>query len=347
MSKHTEHSEHGDPADHGHGDHDHDHGDHGHGHGHDHAHHHDLRAASHRALWLALGVLGVFFVVELVGGILTNSLALLSDAFHLLTDVAAVALALVAQWFARKPSSSRRSYGYRRVEILAAQFNGFTLMLVAAYILYEAWIRLLDPPVVASWPMIIVATIGLVAQLVTAMVLGKAKGESLNVKGAYMHALTDAIQSLGVVAAGLIMAFTGWYLADPIISVLLGLMVGYSGLRLLIEASHVLIEGTPEEVDLDRIASQLRQAPGVTEVTDLHAWSLTSGYNALSAHVVADLDELGHGFDALRRRLDEELRRDHPIHHVTLQIELDCHKCQLAGCCGWLEREGEAHEAHG
>jgi len=287
-------------------------------------------------------VLGVFFLVELVGGVLTNSLALLSDAFHLLTDVAAVALALVAQWFARRPSTSRRSFGYRRVEILAAQFNGFTLILVAVYILYEAWIRMLDPPQVHSWPMIVVATVGLVAQLIVALVLGKAKGESLNVKGAYLHALTDALQSVGVIVAGLIMAFTGWYMADPIVSVFLGLLVGYSGVGLLVEASHVLIEGTPPEVDLERIASQIRRAPGVAEVTDLHAWSLTSGYNALSAHVVAEVEELEGGFDGLRQRLDSDLRRNHPIHHVTLQVELDCKNCQISGCCGWLEEDRDA-----
>lgn len=333
----------------GHGpdrDHDHDHGS-GHGHGcdHGHGHSHDHRAASHKALWLALVILGVFFVVELVGGILTNSLALLSDAFHLLTDVAAVALALAAQWFAHKPSNAKNSFGYRRVEILAAQFNGFTLIVVAGYILYEAGIRLLDPPQVQSWPMIIVATVGLVAQLVTAMVLSRAKGESLNVKGAYLHAMTDALQSLGVIAAGLIMAFTGWYLADPLVSILLAVMVGWSGVHLLIEASHVLIEGTPAELDLDRIATQMQQTPGVSKVTDLHAWSLTSGYNALSAHVEAKVEALERsgGAEELRRRLDQALRKDHPIHHVTLQVELDCQGCEIKGCCGWLEGEGE-HE---
>ena len=288
-------------------------------------------------------VLGVFFVVEVVGGILTNSLALLSDAFHLLTDVAAVALALVAQWFARKPGTAQRSFGYRRVEILAAQFNGFTLILVAGYIIYEAWNRILDPPVVASWPMIIVATVGLVAQLITALVLSRAKGESLNVKGAYLHAMTDALQSLGVIAAGLIMAFTGWFLADPIVSILLALMVGWSGVHLLIEASHVLIEGTPAELDLDAIAAQMEQTPGVSKVTDLHAWSLTSGYNALSAHVEANSEALDHsvGFDDLRRRLDLALREAHPVHHVTLQLELDCRGCEIKDCCGWLAEEGD------
>jgi len=324
--------------------HDHDH-DHDHGCSHGHGHSHDYRAASRKALWLALVILGVFFVVEVVGGILTNSLALLSDAFHLLTDVAAVALALVAQWFARKPSTAQRSFGYRRVEILAAQFNGFTLIIVAGYILYEAWIRLLDPPEVHSVPMIAVATVGLVAQVITAVVLSRAKGESLNVKGAYLHAMTDALQSLGVIAAGLIMLFTGWYLADPIVSILLAGLVGYSGVRLLVEASHVLIEGTPEELDLDRIARRMEQVPGVSKVTDLHAWSLTSGYNALSAHVEARADamETRGGFDELRRRLDRALRDEHPIHHVTLQIELDCKGCEITDCCGWLNEEG-AHE---
>ena len=316
---------------------DHDHG-HGHSHDHGHDHSHDFRQASSKALRLALVVLGVFFVVELVGGVLTNSLALISDAAHLLTDVAAVALALVAQWFARKPGNSSRSYGYRRVEILAAQFNGFTLILVALYIGYEAWHRLQAPPVVNSWPMIIVATVGLVAQLITAIILSKAQGESLNVRGAYLHAMTDAVQSVGVVITGLIMAFTGWYLADPIISVIIGVLIAGSGAKIIWEATHVLIEGTPKEVDLDRIAQMMQQTPGVARVTDLHAWSLTSGYNALSAHLESapELDDMGH-LEQLRRRLVGRLCSDFPLQHVTLQIERECDQCNT-GCCKWLKQ---------
>ncbi len=282
-------------------------------------------------------VLGVFFVVEVVGGVLTNSLALISDAAHLLTDVAAVALALVAQWFAAKPGDSARSFGYRRVEIVAAQINGLTLILVAVYIGYEAWQRFSAPPEVLSWPMIAVASVGLVAQLITAVVLGRAQGESLNVRGAYVHAMTDAVQSVGVVGVGLLMAFTGWYIADPIVSVLIGLLIAYSGGKILWEATHVLIEGTPRELDLDEIAAVMRAVPGVVRVTDLHAWSLTSGYNALSAHVEASPDLQHEGYDVLRRHLTEDIISRFSVQHVTLQVERGCDLCR-SGCCAWLEQ---------
>jgi len=310
-------------------EHDHDHG-HEHGHG-------PLRQASGRALWGSLAILGTFFVVELIGGFLTNSLALLSDAGHLLTDVAAIGLALFAQWFARKPSSAERSFGYRRVEILAALANGLTLLLIALYIGIEAWQRFQAPQPVLGLPMIIVASAGLLAQLGAALVLRRAQKESLNVRGAYVHAMTDAIQSIGVVAGGVLMLFTGWFLVDPLISVLLGLLIAYSGSKIIFEATHVLIEGTPRELNLGRVAELIQATPGVSRVTDLHAWSLTSGYNFLSAHIEAapSPDDAGH--NTLRRKLTVALCQQFPLQHVTLQIEEKCELCQSAACCGWLD----------
>lgn len=300
-----------------------------------HPHHHP-RHASTRALRIALVLLGTFFVVELIGGLLTNSLALVSDAFHLLSDVAAVGLALVAQWFATRPPSALRSFGYRRFEILAAQLNGFTLLLVAAFIAAEAGQRILDPPEVLGWPMVTVAALGLIAQLVTTIVLHRAKGESLNVKGAYLHAMTDAVQSAGVVASGVVIILTGWYLADALVSVLIALLVGYSGLKIIIEATHVLIEGTPKEVDLDQIARTLQQTPGVVRVTDLHAWSLTTGYNALSAHVEAVPDTRDSSFQGLLSTLTRRLCEGFPVHHITLQIEQSCTLCDDRPCGDWI-----------
>jgi cobalt-zinc-cadmium efflux system protein len=311
-----------------------------HRHEHDHgSDHHQLRRASGRALRIALAVLGTFFVVELLGGYLTNSLALISDAFHLLSDVAAVGLALFAQWFAAKPPSSSRSYGLRRVEILAALLNGFTLLLVAIYIAVEAYKRVFDPPEVLGWPMVIVAGVGLVAQLITALALGRAKGESLNVRGAYLHAMTDAIQSAGVVASGVVIILTGWYAIDPIVSVLIGVLVAYSGVKIIIEATHVLIEGTPKDVDLDQIARAIQQTPGVVQVTDLHAWSLTTGYNALSAHVRAVPGDGDNSFQCLLKRLTKKLGSHFPLQHITLQIEQDCELCRGRPCGTWLEEE--------
>ena len=308
--------------------------DHGPGHG----SHADLRRASGRALRLALAVLATFLVVEFVGGLLTNSLALLSDAAHLLTDVVAVGLALFAQWFAQRPSSATRSFGYRRVEILAAQLNGFTLLAVAVFIAVEAYGRILAPPPVLGWPMMLVATAGLVAQAITAAVLARAQDESLNVRGAYLHAMMDAVQSVGVVAAGAVMLLTGWYVVDPIVSVVLGILVAYSGVKLLFEATHVLIEGTPRGMSLEQVARVMEGVPGVLRVTDLHAWSLTTGYNALSAHVVVEPGAAVGDHEALRLRLTRQLHDRFPLQHVTLQIEEQC-ACPVADCCTWLRSD--------
>jgi cobalt-zinc-cadmium efflux system protein len=305
----------------------------GHGCAHSHA---GLRQASGRALWSALVILAVFFVVELVGGILTNSLALISDAAHLLTDVAAIALALTAQWFARKSASARRSFGYRRVEIIAAQANGFTLILVAVYIFVEAWRRVHDPPQVLGLPMLVVAAVGLVAQLAATLVLRRACAESLNVRGAYVHALTDAIQSVGVLGAGAIILATGRNVVDPIISALIGIMVAWSGGKILAEATHVLIEGTPRELDLGRVAQLIESTPGVLRVGDLHVWALTSGYNVLSAHVAATPTAEDAGHELLRRELTARLCASFPIQHLTLQIERECELCRSSACCSWL-----------
>jgi cobalt-zinc-cadmium efflux system protein len=302
---------------------------------HDHAHR-DFRKASRRALIIALLLLSGIFVAELVGGLLSGSLALLADAGHLLTDVAALVLALLAQWFAQRPACAARSFGFRRVEILAALINGVTLWGIAGYIAYEAVVRLQHPPAVASLPMVIVATTGLVVQTIAAVVLAQASGESLNVKGAYVHAATDALQSAVVVVVGLLMLVTAWWLLDPIVSLLIAALIAWSGGKIAWEATHVLLEGTPAELDLLAIARHMCAMDGVSRVADLHAWSLTTGYNALSAHVLCDPELSGDERDALRRRLAEQLTRNFPVHHVTLQAETRCSLSDLQKCCEWL-----------
>jgi cobalt-zinc-cadmium efflux system protein len=305
--------------------------------------HHELhfhpadRRASRKALIGALIILGVFLVVEFVGGLLTNSLALLSDAAHLLTDVIAVALALVAQYLGGIPPSAQRSFGYRRLEIMAALINGLTLWVVAVFICIEAVERMLEPPEVRGGLMVAIAAAGFVAQALAAYVLSRASRESLNVKGAYIHALTDAVQSVGVVAAGVVIIFTGFTLVDPIVSVLIALLIVWSGGRIVLEAIHVLIEGTPPEVDLGRLATAVTDTPGVNRVTDLHAWSLTTGYNALSAHVVGEQELDAAGREALARELSALIRREFPIHHVTLQVERFCSMEQSSECAGWID----------
>jgi cobalt-zinc-cadmium efflux system protein len=325
--------------DHGHGHgHGHDHDrDHDHDHDHDHApHSHDFRQASRRALTLAGLLLATIFVVELVGGWIAGSLALLADAGHLLTDVAAVGLALLAQWFGKRPACATKSFGFRRVEILAAQLNGVSLWAIALVILYEAVTRLQDPPQVASTTMVLIATGGLVVQTVAALVLARAAGESLNVKGAYVHAATDAVQSAGVVITGLVMMFTGWWILDPLVSIAIALLIAWSGGKIVWEATHVLMEGTPSGVDLLEIAEAIHGIEGVTRVTDLHAWSITTGYNALSAHVETQPELSAEQREDLREELTHRLQRHFPLHHLTLQVETTCLLCRDGECTEWL-----------
>ncbi|MDD5306298.1 MAG: cation diffusion facilitator family transporter [Deltaproteobacteria bacterium] len=309
------------------------------------------RGASRRALWSALAILSVFMVVEVAGGLLTSSLALLSDAAHMLTDVAAVGLALFAQRIARRAPSPRRSYGYRRVEIVAALANGSVLWIMAALIVVVAVRRFADPPVIKGGLMIAVAVAGLVAQALAALTLARARHESLNVRGAYLHALTDAVQSVGVVAAGVVIVLTGFTLVDPIVSCLIALFIMWSGGKVVFEALHVLLEGTPREIDLEALARAMQGSPGVASVTDLHAWSLTTGYNALSAHVVACEGSGADDRERIREELTDLLRREFHIHHATLQVEKSCRMGGDAGCCGdWLDRangEGSSNRPNG
>lgn len=307
-------------------------GHHDHGHG----HHHDYRAASRRVLSIALVLLTVIFVAELVGGLISGSLALLADAAHLLTDVAAIILALVAQWFATRPACATRSFGFRRVEILAALINGITLWGISGYIVYEAVIRMQAPPAVSSVPMILIAAVGLVVQTVAAVVLAGAKGESLNVKGAYVHAATDAVQSAAVVMVGIAMWLTGWWLLDPIVSLAIAVLISWSGGKIVWEATHVLLEGTPPEVDLEAVAKEVAATEGVRAVADLHAWSITTGYNALSAHVLADPGLTAEQRERLREQLPARLTDGFPLHHITLQVERRCNLAEEQNCCGWL-----------
>ncbi|MCP4606696.1 MAG: cation transporter [Proteobacteria bacterium] len=325
---------------HSHGNDEHHHHDHDHEHDHDHHHdhHHLNREASKKSLLSAFFILSVFLVIEAVGGILSGSLALLSDAAHLITDVAAVALALFAQWFATRPPSPTRSYGYRRVEIVAALFNGLTLWVVAVYILIEGVERALDPQPIKAGMMLAVATAGLFAQIGAAAVLARGSSQSLNVRGAYIHALTDAVQSFGVIAAGLIIMFTGFTLIDPLISIAIGLLIIWSGGRVVLEAVHILLEGTPTDIDLEKLAKAMQRIPGVQKITDLHAWTITSGFNALSAHVVAEPSFDAADREELREHLNKMLRSDFSIHHSTLQVEKSCTMNDEDCCYEWIEQ---------
>jgi len=287
-------------------------------HAHHHGHHHH---GSRRRLALVLALTGAFLAVEVVAGLLTGSLSLLADAGHMLTDVAGLVLALAAMKFAERRPSPRRTYGYHRVEILAALTNALVLAAVAGYILAEAWERLRSPQPVASVPVLAVAAVGLLVNVAGALVLQRGARASLNVRGAYNEVLADALSSVGVIAGAAVITATGWFWVDPLVAVAIALFVVPRTFGLLREAVHVLLEGTPPEVDLAALRAAMEGVPGVKAVHDLHVWTLTSGIHALSAHAVLQ-EGAAHGtvLGTLRQRVVDGF----PISHVTVQLEERC-----------------------
>lgn len=282
-------------------------------------HQHAGAGAQHRSRLAIVFILtAVYLVAEVVGAIVTGSLALLADAAHMATDVAGLGLALFAIWFAERPAHSGKSYGYYRVEILAALVNGAVLLAVGGYVLYEAWQRFQDPPEVSGGAMIVVASVGLLVNLVGMALLRRGAGESLNVQGAFLEVVADALGSVAVVVAGIVLWTTGWWYADPLFSVGIGLFVIPRTLHLMSKAVNILMEGAPAGMDLDAVESALRSTRGVTEVHDLHVWSITSGIVALSAHARISPDTNG---DAVLDQMAQVLADQFDIHHTTIQIE--------------------------
>ena len=281
-------------------------------------HEHGGRTRNRKRLKVVLVLTSTFLVAEVVGGLLTGSLALLADAGHMLTDVGGLAMALIAMKFAERPPTPERTYGYHRVEILAAVANAVVLIVISAYILYEAYERFRNPPPVASRMMLVIALLGLVVNLIGVGLLREGSGESLNVKGAYFEVLSDLLSSVGVIAAAGVMWGTGWYWADPLVSAGIGLFILPRTWTLLKEGIGVLLEGTPADVDLEAVRQAMQSVPGVETVHDLHVWTITSGMNALSAHAalrdgVSGPDVL----EALRRCVTTRFK----IAHVTVQLE--------------------------
>ena len=268
-----------------------------------------------------LALTGGYLLVELLGGALTGSLALLADAAHMGTDVFGLALALFAVWLGARAPTPGRTYGAARAEILAAAVNAAVLVAAAGAILHEAWRRLQAPPEVQSLPMLAVAAVGLAVNLVGVGLLRGGAGESLNVAGAFQEVLADLLGSLAALAAGATMLLTGWWYADPLCSVAVALLVLPRTWRLLREAVHVLLEGTPAGVDLAAVRAALRAVPGVRAVHDLHVWSITSGSAALSAHVLLDGDPGGAARARLLSALGALLRERFGLAHTTLQLE--------------------------
>ena len=312
--------------DHGHDDHDdHGHDDHGHE-GHDHSAH--LRETSRRSLIFALVLISGFMIVEVVGGILSGSLALLADAGHMITDAAAIALALLALWVAGRPASVERTFGFHRAEVLAAMLNALSLWLIAAYIFFEAYHRIFeDTPEIEGGLMLVVGSIGLLVNVAAAFVLHRSAGHSLNVQGAYLHVIADLIGSVGVVLSGIIIVATGWVIVDPILSVLLGLLMIVSTWRLVVKVFNVLLEAVPEHIDVYALCHDMEVEEGVTVIHDVHVWTISSGYDALTCHVLVDPGMSTEDVDPLLRRLREIAMNKHGIGHVTIQVEQNVEGC--------------------
>jgi cobalt-zinc-cadmium efflux system protein len=276
------------------------------------------RDRERRALAATLVLLAAFAVVEVIGGLLTDSLALLADAGHMLSDVLAIALALGAIWLAQRPSTTRTTFGYKRAEILAALINGITLVAISALILFEAYRRLDDPPGVLGGWMLVVACTGLAVNGISALILHRGGGDSLNVSAAMRHVLADLLGSIGVIVAAVVILTTGWRYIDPLVSAAIALLILASSLPILRDSLRVLLEASPAGIDVAEVGNRIASMEGVKQVHDLHVWTITSGFPALSAHVMVGADEDCH---ARRRHVEAMLREEFGIDHSTLQVE--------------------------
>ena len=277
------------------------------------------RGRERQRLGAAIALTAVILVAEVVGGLLSGSLALLSDAGHMVADLSALVLALLALAFAERPASQRRTYGWYRLEILSALLNALLLLGVCGFIFHEAYQRILAPPAVQSGLVLVVGTIGLAVNLLAFFILSGSR-ESLNLRGAAMHVMADAISSVGVVASALVIRFTGWMQADAVVSAAIGIGIVLGAFRLLRESVDILLEATPQDVDPQEIVETLRQVSGVHAVHDLHVWSITSGMPALSVHLVVDRSWFQDGGGMLRVA-KEILMRRFGIDHTTIQVE--------------------------
>ena len=285
---------------------------------HDHGHEHSRRRADRRALSIALALISCFFVVEIVVGVLADSLAVLADAGHMLTDAGSLILALFAVWLAGRPPTPQRSFGYRRAEILAALVNGVTLVVVAVWIFVEAVGRLSDPPDVDGAWVLAVGAAGLVVNFAAAGVLHRGGSDSLNVRGALLHVLADLLGSVGVIVAGLLVLTTGWELADPLVAMVIAVLIVVSAWRLLRDSVAILLEAAPAGMSADGVGRAMLAVPQVVQVHDLHVWTITSGFPALSAHVLV---EPGADCHAIRRQIEVVLTERFDLGHTTLQVD--------------------------
>ena len=284
-----------------------------HAHGHSHAH-----EVSKKRLTLVLSITAIFMVVELVGGLISNSLALIADAAHMLTDVGALGLSLFVLWFSRRPARPEKTYGYLRLEILAALINGVTLVVIALAIFWQAYQRVLSPEPVEGPLMLGVSIAGLLVNIIAARLLHSSAGHNLNLRGAYLHVIGDLIGSVGAILAAILIITTGLMIADPIISVIVGMLVLYSSWKLVRESVDVLLESVPAHIDLLAVRKTIDEIPGVDQVHDLHVWTVTSGLICMSGHAVVQNPEQN---QRVLQDIHSALRDRFGISHITVQLE--------------------------
>ncbi len=302
----------------------HSHHDHHHNHSHSHGHHHH-GTGNKKALRLSFILIAAYMIVEVIAGILTNSLALLSDAGHMLSDAAALGLSYAALTFGEKKATLTKTFGYKRFEILAAFINGMTLVVISLYIFWEAYHRLMDPPEVASSGMLVISSIGLVVNIAAAFILMKGDTSgNLNVRSAFLHVLGDMLGSFGAIIAALLMMFFGWNIADPIASIIVALLIIISGWRVTKDSFHVLMEGTPANLDMNKIKETLLSLNHVNDVHDLHAWSITSDFPAFSCHLVVNPEA---NYDEVLASAKKLLHDHFHIDHTTIQLDKSDSRC--------------------
>ncbi|MCM3609760.1 cation diffusion facilitator family transporter [Planococcus sp. MERTA32b] len=308
---------------------------------HDHSHDH-THGANKKVLLVSFFIITGYMIIEAIGGFLTNSLALLADAGHMLSDSISLAIALIAFKLAEKAANHSKTYGYKRFEILAAAINGVTLIGVALYIFYEAIGRFANPPEVATTGMLIISAFGLLVNILVAWIMmrGGDTKDNLNMRGAYLHVLSDMLGSVGAISAALLIIFFGWGWADPAASVIVAALVLRSGYYVTKSSLHVLMEGTPPNIKIENIIHTIKKTKGVISVHDLHVWSITSGMNALSCHVVVGNQLTLAESEKMVQKIEHDLKHE-GINHVTIQMETDDHDHEDSILC--MDSRGHRH----
>jgi cobalt-zinc-cadmium efflux system protein len=300
---------------------------------HDHGHDVDVRRTEKggkKDLLIALAITVLMMIAEVIGGLLSNSLALLSDAGHMFIDNVALLLSFFAMKFSTMPATSKKTFGFYRLEILAALINGVTLVLISLYIMYEAYFRIVQPQPVHGTLMLVIAVIGLIANIIGAVVLMKHRHANLNIRGAFLHILGDAAVSVGVIIGGIVIVNTGWYLIDPILSILISCVIIYGSWQLLKESVNILLESAPSHIDIESVATEIAKIKGVREAYHIHLWTITSGVYALSAHVLID-DQPVSGSRELINEIRALLSQKFNVLHSTIQLE--CERCGPGTVC--------------